>query len=478
MLRRIDLFRRCRSTGFTILFFLIGASGIAQEWSRFRGPNGSGTADASNLPTEFGPEHNVIWVTPMPRGLSSPVIVGDRIVLTAAEDGKLVTLAVAVDSGQTLWRTELAPVRTGELFEQNDPATPTPASDGTNVYVFFVDVGLVSYDANGRERWRYELGPFDNHYGLAASPILAGDSILLLCDQVASSFLVAIDKDSGKLRWHHEREGRIESWTTPVLYPVGDSPQQVLVFGSGWVDAYDLDSGEHRWELPGVGEAPISSPVLAGSTLYVNTPDLGNDYGFPRFETLAIGDEDGDGRITESEMAKTEGWGEHHGWADRDHDGYLTAAEWNYVVERGSTPNYGLVAVALPPPGKSEGAAIRWSHKKSLPYIPSPIVYRDVIYLIRDGGIVTSLDPKSGRVHKRGRFSSAAGQVYSSPVAADGKIFMGSVGGDVAVLSAAPEWEVLAVNELDEPVYATPAISDGRIYVRTQNRLYAFGLDP
>ena len=145
------------------------------EWSRFRGPNGSGVSTTGNLPAVFGPETNVVWKTPLPFGHSSPVLTDDRIYLTGARDGRLLTIALDRASGRMLWEREAPRARTEKLDNRNGPAAPSAVTDGRDVYVFFADFGLISYDRQGRERWRVPLGPFNNVYGMGASPILVGD---------------------------------------------------------------------------------------------------------------------------------------------------------------------------------------------------------------------------------------------------------------------------------------------------------------
>ena len=447
------------------------------SWSRFRGPNGSGVSDAAEFPVEFGPEFNVIWATEVPPGRSSPVVVRDRVYVTTTDGGNLVTLSLDRLTGVVVWRRALEPLRDDEFYQGNDASTPTPASDGTNVYVFFSEMGLVSYDPDGNERWRYELGPFENFYGLAASPVVAGDLVLLVCDQARGSFLVAVDTASGERRWQTPRPGRIESWATPVLYSAERSTS-VITFGSGWVDGYDVETGEHLWELPGVGEAPVASPTVSGSMLVINVPNHSSEYPYPATDELfAEVDGNRDGRLSVSELSGIPGLGEHFGWADRDGDGDVTPAEWASVIEITSSPNYGAVGIALPQAGVRDSAEIIWSSQQSTPYIASPLIYDDIVYLVRDGGIVQSVDLATGEVFKRGRTSRSAGPVFASPVAADGKIVISSVQGEVAVLRAGVDWEVLAVNELDEPIFASPALVGDRIYVRTPSRLYSFGRD-
>src|SRR6266487_1435790 len=165
-----------------------------EGWSRFRGPNGSGISTSSRLPAEFGPDKNVIWKTALPFGHSSPALTHDRVFLTALRGDQLVTICLDRRTGRILWEREAPRPRAEKLDNRNGPAGPTPATDGTNVYVFFADFGLLSYDVNGRERWRVPLGPFNNLYGMGASPVLVEDTVVLTCDQNTDSFVIAVDR--------------------------------------------------------------------------------------------------------------------------------------------------------------------------------------------------------------------------------------------------------------------------------------------
>ena len=442
----------------------------AQEWSRFRGPNGSGVSSSTGLPVQFGPEKNKAWETSVPFGRSSLAMAGERIFLTAVEDGKLVTLALDRASGKTLWRRELQRDRVAELYEATDSATPTPVTDGSNVYVFFHEAGLVSYDGAGKQRWRVSLGPFRNFYGIASSPLLAGDTLLLVCDQARGSFLLAVDKKTGKELWRRNRPARLESYTTPILLPDAAKPRAVLVSGSRWVDAYDLATGKSVWTLGSVGTGPISSPVLAGDILFVNAPDHA-DHGWPPFsELLKEHDGDKDGKLTKAELEGA--WlANHFGWLDTDGSGSLSVEDWEHLSKEVVNENWGVFAIRVP--AKQGKPEILWNYRQNVPYIPSPLVYGNVLYMVKDG-IVTSLEPKTGKFLKRGRLGSGSPKVYASPIGADGKIYIGTLDGQVAVLKAGPQWTVLMINELDEEIWASPAIADGHVYVRTKGKLYSF----
>ena len=459
-----------RTLATAVVLSLVASTGIAEDWNRFRGPNGSGVSASTGLPVEFGPETNVVWATEIPFARSSPVFSGDQIFLTAIDDQKFTTLALNRQSGEILWRREIERNRTDEMHQATDSATPSPVTDGDNVYAFFQETGLVSYTAQGEKRWELDLGPFRNFYGIAASPVLAGDVLLLLCDQAEGSFLLAVDKSSGKQLWRQARPGRLEAYTTPILYPDTSQPQQVIVSGSNWVDAYDPISGKMLWTFNGVGAGPVSSPALKGDVLYVNAPDMAAEPP-PAFSELAKEhDADQDGKLSKSEVEGT--WmSEHYGWLDTDADGSFTAPDWESINQVVDNDNWGMNAIRIPGPnGEPE---LLWRNQQSVPYIPTPLVYDSVLYMVKDG-IVTSLDPKTGEVHKRGRLTKGSPKMYASPVAGDGKIFFATLEGKVAVVEAGADWRVLSVNDLGEEIHASPAIADGHLYLRTRGRLYDF----
>jgi outer membrane protein assembly factor BamB len=465
---------RRRSTCVAGLVFALESLVVApagpEEWSRFRGPNGAGVSSSRGLPVEFGPGKNLDWAVDVPFGRSSPVFAGDRIYLTATEGVKLVTLALDRSSGKVLWRQALERGETAKLHHETDSATPTPATDGTNVYVLFHEAGIVSYDPLGRERWRHPLGPFRNFYGIAASPVLAGDRLLVVCDQALGSFVLALDKDTGKPLWRTERPTRRESYTTPVLSPTGSAPRELLVYGSRSIDAYDVATGKVAWTLGGVAAVPVASPLLADGLLFVAGPDQKEEPLPPFAEVAAKHDANRDACLAASEVEGT--WmTEHFGYLDVDGGGCVSAEEWGVLGAEMGTDDWGVFAVQAAE--ETGPPKILWNYRKNVSYIPSPVVYENVFYMVKDG-IVTSLDPRTGALHKRDRLGTGKMKVYASPVAADGKVYFAGTEGQVAVVKAGPQWEVLGTNDLDEGIYASPSIVEGHIYVRTRSRLYSF----
>ena len=190
----------------------------ASDWSQFRGPSGLGVAQSSNLPEKFGLQENLIWKVSLPPGYSSPVLSPDRIFLTAYEDKKLLTIGLDRMTGKVLWRRQAPRPREEPFHGIHGPASPTPVTDGRNVYVFFGDFGILSYGPEGGERWRRPLGPFYNLNGHGSSPILAGGLLLLICDQDTDSFLIAIDQNDGSIRWKTDRPDVTRGFATPGIY--------------------------------------------------------------------------------------------------------------------------------------------------------------------------------------------------------------------------------------------------------------------
>jgi len=447
-----------------------------EDWTRFRGPNGSGISSSANLPLTFGPDANVVWKTALPFGHSSPILTDDRIYLTAVRDERLVTIALDRRSGTIVWEREAPRTRREKLDSRNGPAAPSPAVDGRDLYVFFADYGVISYDRNGGERWRVPLGPFNNIYGMGASPVLVDDVVVLVCDQSTNSFIVALNARDGSVKWKVPRPEAHSGHSTPIVYtPAGGRPQ-ILVPGSFLLTAYAASSGEKLWWVRGLSFEMKSTPALLGDTLFINgfgSPE--NQPGAQRViptydEALASYDANKDARLLQAELPKEHG----RAWIDLDTDGTVTRDEWDYYRAAMASEN-GMLAIRLGGRGDVTDTNVVWKYHKSVPQLPSPLVYKDVLYMVNDGGIVTTLKPATGDVIAQNRVKGILDRFYASPVAADNKVFLATEKGKIAVLSTDGSLEPLAVNDLQDDIYATPAISDGRIYVRTRLMLYCFG---
>lgn len=462
------------------LAWLVLSSGLligAGDWLRFRGDNGSGVSEGARLPGEIAADRNVHWKTSIPAGKSSPVVAGRRIYLTGHRDGKLLTFALDRKSGRLLWLREAPGHRSEKRHQLNDPASPSPVSDGDNVYVFFAGYGLISYDSEGQERWRFPLGPFTNFHGMGASPVLAEGKIVMICDQDQNAFLIAVDKDTGKPVWKVERPEMVHSFSTPILYKPPSGPAEIIVPGSYQMTGYDLATGALLWRVRGLTYQVKSGPVLNGDRIYFSGWAAGGEPSerleLPPFEEmLAKHDKDNDRKLSKEEVPKN--W--HPGtWdmQDLDKDGKLDGKDWHYYRLRRTSSNAAM-AIKLGGRGDVTESHVLWRYDKSLPDVPGILLYRGVLYLIRNGGILQTLDPLTGKLLKQGRLANAMDEYYASPVAGDGKVYLISRNGSVSILEAGAEWKVMFSGELGEEVYATPGIAGGHIWVRTATMLYDF----
>jgi outer membrane protein assembly factor BamB len=463
------------------LCLLLSAILAAPEagWSRFRGPNGSGLSDTTGLPSEFGPTQNVVWKADLPEGFSSPVISGNRIFLTGFRNDALLTFAVDRSTGKVLWERSAPRDRKEKLDPRNHPAAASAATDGQNVFVFFGDYGLLAYDVAGRELWRKPLGPFNNIYGMGASPIVVDDVVVLACDQSTGSFIAAFDKKSGRERWRTPRPEARSGHSTPIVYAPLTGPKQILLPGSFLLIAYAADTGKRLWWVGGLSFELKSVPVIEGDTLYINGFGSGeNEPGrrvavTPSAEVFPVSDKNKDRKLTKDELP-TKHSADVMPFTDLDGDNAISVEEWDYYKAAMDSEN-GMLAIALGGSGDMTAKSVKWTYRRAVPQLPSPIVYEGVLYMVNDGGIVTTLKPGTGELIKQGRLKGAIDRYYASPVAADGKIYMASEKGKVAVLKPGGDLEPAVVNDLQDDIYATPALLEGRIYLRTRHTLYCFG---
>ena len=466
-----------------ITLLMVAASGAvtAQDagWARFRGPNGAGVEDSAALPDHVGPARNVIWKTALPPGHSSPVVVKDRVYVTAFENDRLLTLAVDRATGRLLWRREAERRHALPVDKRNHPAAPSPAADDSQVYVFFQDLGLVVYGEDGVERWRLPLGPFTNAYGMGASPIVVGDLVVLVCDQSQGSFMVAVDKKTGAVRWRVERPEAKTGHSTPIVYrPPGGAPQ-LLVPGSFSLVAYSL-AGEKLWWVNGLAFEMKATPVIAGDVAYIHgtsSESFQDSYGrnVPPFDSLrGEHDRDRDGRFSPDEIPDVlaKRW---LSLMDLDKDGHLNSGEWAYYQSARKSQG-GLWAFKLGGTGDMTASHALWHYNRAVPQLPSPLLYGGALYIVNDGGIMTALNPADGTVLAQRRLRDAVDSYYASPIGGNGKVYVVSESGILTMIKADGRLTEVSVNDLDDIVYATPAIADGRLFVRTRQTLYCFGI--
>jgi outer membrane protein assembly factor BamB len=448
------------------------------HWPQFRGPDGRAVAAEGNPPVHFGAETNVVWKTTLPSGHSSPTIWGAKIVLTALDQGKLETLCLDRRTGGILWRQAAPAGKTEPTHRIGSPAASTAVTDGEWIYVYFGSFGLLAYDFDGKEQWKLPLPAPVVEFGTGASPILAGDLLILVCDQDENSFLLAVNKRTGKKVWRTERPEFRRGFATPFLWR-HDGDAELIVPGSIWLRSYNLKDGTERWSFSGTSRVANSTPTAGDGLLFSASWNIGSDPGerisMEPFEQFAkANDKNQDGKLTRDEIPAGP-VRDRFSQMDLNKDGLVTSNEWKLMAEM--FVKAGNAVLAIRPGGKGDitSSHLAWKATRSLPYVCSPVYYQGRLYTVKNGGLASCYDAKTGKPHYQDERLDAGGDYYASLVAAGGRVYAASQKGVVVVLEAGDSLKILARNDLGEQVMATPAVVGDSLYLRTAEHLYSFG---
>jgi len=468
---------------FKFILILLVPAGLVQVeaaavWSQFRGPGGSPVAQESAVPAHFGPKSNVLWQTSLPPGSSSPVIWGDRIFLTAFDQPKLETLCLDRRNGNILWRRAAPAEKIESCHKTATPAASTPVTDGQRVYAYFGSFGLLAYEFDGAELWRQPLPAPMVEFGTGASPILADDLLILVCDQDLGSYLLAVQKQTGQTVWRKERPEFRRSFATPFVWR-HDGVEELIVSGSIWLKSYNLKDGSERWTVSGTARVACASPSAGDGLLFSSSWNVGGDEGAkftmqPFEEYARTHDLNKDGRLTLNEVSE-EMIRSRFSQMDLNKDGQVTPEEWKSMAEMFARAENALLAIRPGGQGEIGGTHVAWKVTRSLPYVSSPLYHQGRVYTVKSGGLVSCYHAKTGKPFYQDERLGAVGDYYASSVAAGDKVIICSLSGVVNVLQAADTLTVLARNNLGETISATPAIVDGKIFLRTAKKLYCFG---
>jgi len=387
-----------------------------ENWPRFRGPGGAGLSEAKTIPVEIS-ERDYRWRVKLPgKGHSSPVVWGDRLFLTCADDqGHRSVVGLNTRDGRILW-TRVASVTPYSQHQFNSFASSTPALDDERVYIAWTtgqSLIVWALDHEGHDIWRRELGAYHAQHGSGASPVVMGDVLVIGNDQEGEgSFIAGLNKRTGETIWRNERKSSRASYITPAVYtPLNGKPQLIFSSTSHGLTSLDPENGKVNWEVnPGLTQRCVGSPVVAGDIIFASAGSGGGGK-----ESLAV-------RV------------------DPDRPGTQPA--------------------------------IAWELRKGLPYVPTPIAYGGLMFLWNDGGVVTCLRPQSGQVVWKER---VGGRFFGSPVCVNGKLYAISMEGQLVVIAAGEKFEVLGRHDLGEGSQATPAVAQGVMYLRTAGWLMAVG---
>jgi outer membrane protein assembly factor BamB len=417
------------------------------NWPQFRGPEGQGVSRETGAPLEWSATKNVLWKTPIEgRGQSQPIIFGKHVFLTTAVAGELVpgtktpvypeygaggrhpdsidadrrhafkVVALDRDTGRILWsQVAYEGLPADYRHRKSSFASPTPVTDGKMVFAYFGSEGLYAYDYKGKLAWKQAVSRLATMgMGAGSSPILHGDLVIVQADSGADgkeSFIAAYDKKTGKQVWKAMRQGLEISWSTPIVVRTAKRAE-LIASGNQFVIAYDPATGKELWRAKGLESNAIPMPLTDGEMVFVGA-------GYPKKIMYGI---------------RLGGDGE-----------------------------------------QKEGAGVVWKYEKGVAYVPSPILYNGLIYLMNDRGLLTTLETKTGAVKYEGGRVPVPATFMASPVVVGDHLLLASEDGDTFVVKAGPKHEVVRTNSLGEPIYVSPAIADDKIFIRADKHLYAIG---
>jgi hypothetical protein len=431
----------------------IAGAASAENWPSFRGSNASGVADGKTTPTTWDAEKgiNVAWMTPIP-GLAhaSPIVWDNKVFVTTAISsdpnaelrvGLYGDVDSAKDVSKQTWKVYCLDKLTGRVIwdkvacvgipkiRRHTKATyanSTPVTDGKYVVAFFGAEGLYCYDVAGKLIWKQDLGVLDSgwfydkdyQWGMASSPIIYKNMVIVQCDVQKDSFIAAYDISNGRRIWMTPRE-EIPSWGTPTIYE-GKTRVELITNATKAVRAYDPMTGKELWRLQGNPEVTATTPVASGDLIYICNSYRPN--------------------------------------------------QPIYAIRAGASGDISLKD------SQTTSDYVAWSYQRGGTYMPTPVAYHDYLYLCANHGVMSCYNARTGEKLYQERIAGKGGSYSASPVAADGKIYMASEDGEVNVVKAGPKYELLATNPIGEVCMATPAISDGMIFIRSQHKLYCIGI--
>jgi len=396
----------------------------AENWPQMRGPHGTGTTTAHDLPVEFGHDKNMLWRVEMPdHSAATPIVWGEHV-FTVTPDGEDVFLVALDRAGQERWRRKVGTGNRKLGFNgKNNFASPSPSTDGEHVWLLAGSGDLHCYDFAGELIWQVNLnellGTYETGFGFGFTPLLYGDSIFVPYLHQGTSLIAALDKQTGKVKWKTERtttaqDESKDAYSSPCVFAYPDRAELVIC-GADLANAYDVETGKETWRHGDINPTDnntlriVVSPVADDERIYVSSAKRGPVH------AIRPG---GTGDVTAS----------HH----------------------------------------------LWTRTEDTPDVPTPAVADGLFYMLRENGVLSVLDAATGEQAYSERVASRAGAFSPSPVVADGKVYMASEGGQLVVVAAGRTFEKLAENDLGEMMMATPAVVDDRIYVRTDKALYCF----
>ena len=489
---------------FLFLFYFLANTLLAQTenqiWPQFRGIDGMGVAPSSAKPPITFSEKNLHWKTELPKGVSSPVIWNHLIFITGFVDStrELQTICLDRRMGKICWINSVVPDTVEKYHPIASPAQGSVATDGERVVACFGSYGLVCYDLDGTPMWKYRVAFNRLTYGHGTSPVIAGDKVIYFNDAGPKRFLIALDKKSGNQIWRTDllppKVGNTSVPSTgghsvPCIYL-----DKIIINRVGGLSCYSLEEGTLLFDyklMTACNATPFVDKNKVIVTFWNNFSEENQRGKLPGFDELLKSDKNQNGTLDKAEIPadmifyqrpglEIEGSDktvrDFFGSFDTSKDKEITRKEWDDGIKLLNDIFYkpvGLTAISLEKKGELKDSSIIWKVLDNIPEVPSPLLYRNRIYMIKEGGILTCVDPENGKVVYVNRIG-APGALIASPIAADGYVYFFSYNGKMKVVKAGDIFEVAGEYDFRDKIAATPAFAGNEIYIRAGRFLLAY----
>jgi outer membrane protein assembly factor BamB len=470
-----------------------GASSDSESWPQFRGPDGLSVARDQEIPMNFGPNENVLWSTPIPKGNSSPIIWRDHLFLSAYRDDRRIMLAIDRHDGSLIWERSVTAHSPEEFTHRlSGPAESTPCTDGKRVYFYFGNYGLIALNFDGSLAWEKQLSKPRTGMGTGTSPILIGNSLILIRDGTDDPCILSLNSSTGEEIWKHPRLGYTTSHSSPFVWK-NKLQTELVIAGTSSLVSLNPATGKLLWKTENTNGFPCTTPTGNADRLFFASWSANSSGGRDtleahfdddiKFSEAELADPDlffrrfdqnRDGVIEQYELPPSRAR-DVFKWLDRNDNQLWETDEFDILLRPPGKGRNIMVAVRPGGAGVLNGTEyIAWEWQKHLPYTASPLLSGNRVYLVKSLGIITCLNTETGEPHFEGMRTGVKGEYFASPIKVGSHILITSSLGTLTLIRDSNTFEIAAQNDIGEEIVATPAVVDNTLYLRSLERLWAF----
>jgi outer membrane protein assembly factor BamB len=499
LMGRFSGIKQLEVLGLILIPWLLAAvvgNGSSGNWPQFLGPDGLANAGVQNIPIEFGPDKNLSWRISIPGGNSSPITWGNHLFLTGYRDQERVMIAVDRQDGSLIWEKTVTAHGQEEFTHRlSGPAESTPCTNGEQVFFYFGNYGLIALNFDGSLAWEKKMSKPRTGMGTGTSPILVGNLLILIRDGTDDPCILALDTATGEERWKHPRPGYNSSHASPFLWR-NRIRTELIIAGNKSLVSLNPGTGSLIWRLEDTNGFPCTTPTGNSEMLFFASWSANSSVGREVLEAhfdddLIFTDEEledpnlffkrfdqnRDGVIEMAELPQSRAR-DVFKWLDKNKNLLWEPSEFSVLTR--PTGKGRNIMVAVRPGGEgrlNDTDFVAWEWEKNLPYVASPLLVGNRVYLVKSLGIISCLNIYTGRPFFNGQRTSVKGEYFASPIRVGDKILIPSSQGTLFLIKHGEYFEILSKNVIDQEIIASPAVVDDTLYLRSSNSLWAFRKD-